>query len=81
MLKHVLQFFGFFGFLDFLDFLDGGLPNRGAGGGGPTLGKNSQIIPYLSSDGLPKRYQICVHEPLYPSCIANLDHEHVFGEN
>ena len=43
----------FYNFLDFLDFLDGGLPNRGAGGG-PTLGKNSQIIPYFSYDGLPK---------------------------
>ena len=32
--------------------MDGGLPNRG-GGGGPTFGKNSQKIPNFFSDRLP----------------------------
>ena len=34
-------------------FLDGGLPNRGGGGGGLTFGKNSQKIPYFFSERLP----------------------------
>ena len=34
-------------------FLETGVPKRG-GGGGPTLGKNSQIIPFFFVGSVPK---------------------------
>ena len=34
-------------------FLKQGFPKGGEGGGGPTFGKNSQIIPYFFSDVFP----------------------------
>ena len=38
-------------------FLETGVPKRGGGGGGgPTLGENSQKIPFIFLGSVPKRY-------------------------